>query len=104
MWLPNLEMCENDIKDVELTLEIGRLRMPAYLVYIFFMIRGNLGSLTSKKARTFLKESISLQVFLENHSFKLPSRTTIQDNVNSVSNTTRNLIFDCQLRKVRARS
>ena len=102
MSLPDLAMCENDIKDVELTLEIGRPRMPAYLVYIFLMIRGNLGSLTSKKARTFLKESISLHVFLENHGFTLPGRTTIQENVNCVSNATRNLIFDCQLRKVQA--
>ena len=102
MCLPDFETCKNEIKDVELTMKIGRPRMPAYFVYIFLMIRGNLGSLTSKKARTFLKESISLQIFLENHGFKLPGRTTIQDNVNCVSNATRSLIFDCQLRKVRA--
>ena len=101
MSLPKLRVNEDEIINVKPTMEIGRPRMPAYLVYIFLMIRGNLGSLTSKKARTFMKESISLHIFLENHGFTLPGRTTIQDNVNCVSNATRNLIFDCQLRKAR---
>ncbi len=98
--LLDVTVCDNDINEIDLRMETGRPRMSAYLVYIFLMIRGNLGSLTSRKARTFLKESISLHVFFENHGFSLPCRTTLQDNVNCVSNGTRNLILDCQIRKV----
>jgi hypothetical protein len=99
--LPDLELDRNDLKDENITIEIGCPRMSAYLVYTFLMIRGHIGSVTSKECVRFLRESMSLHVFLQNQNYKLPAPTTILENINCISNATRNLIFDCQLRKTR---
>jgi IS5 family transposase len=62
------------------------------------MIRGFLGgTLASKQARRFLYESMSLYGFLRSRGWKIPGITTILENVNAVSNATRDLIFDKQI-------
>ncbi len=71
--------------------------MPAYAVYVFVMIRGFLGSLTTKPARRFVRESMSLYGFLQSGGLRMPAVTTILENVNLVSHTTRELIFDKQI-------
>lgn len=83
-----------------LELETGRPRMSAYLVYVFLMIRGYKDSVTSKEAFTFMKESMSLHVFLHCRGYEMPGRTTILENTNAVSNSTRDLIHDSQIRKI----
>lgn len=85
----------------DLTLEIGRPRMPAYLVYVFLTVRGYCDSVTSKEAVTFMKESMSLHVFLQSRGYKMPGATTILENINAVSNATRDLIHDGQIQKIR---
>jgi len=84
----------------ELRLSTGRPRMPAYSVYIFLMIRGFLGSLTSKPARRFMLESMTLYNLLQSWGMKMPGATTILENVNAVSYATRELIFDKQVENV----
>lgn len=74
--------------------------MSAYLVYVFLMIRGFIGSLTSKQAKRFLRESMTLYVFLQKHKFNMPGITTILENVNLVSNATRDLIHDIQIKLI----
>ena len=54
--LPQLDITECDILAGELDLAVGRTRMSAYAVYLFLMLRGFLGSLTSKTARRVLRE------------------------------------------------
>lgn len=98
--LPGVDIGDSIIKAEDLLLGIGRPRMEAYWVYIFLMIRGYLGSLSSKEARLFLRESMSLYAFMEGRGNQLPGITTIVENVNSVSNFTRDLIFNKQIEAI----
>lgn len=98
--LPQLNVTECTILAEELELAVGRPRMSGYAVYLFLMLRGFLGSLTSKPARRFLRESMSLHAFLQCRELKMPGWTTILENVNAVSNSTRELILDKQIEYV----
>jgi hypothetical protein len=98
--LPAMDIQERDVLAQELRLAIGRPRMSAYAVYLFLMMRGFLGSLTDKPARRFLCESMSLYGFLQSRGLKRPGVTTILENVNLVSHTTRELIFDKQIARI----
>jgi len=93
---------EQDIHAAELTLGVGRPRMPSYVVYVFMMMRGFLGSLSTTPAYRFLCESISLYGFLQNRGLNMPGMTTIIENVNDVSHATRDLIFNKQLEVILA--
>jgi hypothetical protein len=95
--LPAMNIQERNVLAEELKLAVGRPRMPGYAVYVFLMMRGFLGSLTTKPARRFLHESMSLYGFLQNRGLSLPAVTTILENVNLVSPATRELIFDKQM-------
>ena len=95
--LPEMNIKERNVLAEELSLAVGRPRMPGYAVYVFLMIRGFLGSLTTTPARRFLRESMSLYGFLQGRGLNLPAVTTILENVNLVSHATRELIFDKQI-------
>jgi len=95
--LPEMNIVERHVLAEELSLAVGRPRMPGYAVYVFLMIRGFLGSLTTKPARRFLIESMSLYGFLQDRGLSMPAATTILENVNLVSQATRKLIFDKQM-------
>lgn len=95
--LPELEITEQNISADELELDVGRPRMSAATVYLFLMLRGFLGSLSSKPAKRFLQESMSLHDFLQCRELKMPGSTTILENVNAVSSSTRDLILDKQI-------
>ena len=95
--LPKMNIRERNVLAEELQLAVGRPRMPGSAVYVFLMIRGFLGSLTTKPARRFLRESMSLYGFLQDRGLSLPGATTILENVNLVSHATRELIFDKQI-------
>jgi len=95
--LPAMNIREQNVLAEELQLAVGRPRMPGHEVYVFLMIRGFLGSLTTKPARRFLRESMSLYGFLHGQGLSMPGVTTILENVNLVSHTTRELIFDKQI-------
>lgn len=95
---PGLDFVESKTIPAELSLQTGRPRMQPLLVFIFIMIRGFLGSVSDKQACRFITESMSLQAFL-NHlgTGKLPGRSTILDNINAVTQQTRDLILDKQI-------
>jgi len=95
--LPELDIPERDVAVDELTLGVGRPRMSAYAVFVFLMLRGFLGSVSSIPAQRLLLESISLDYFLRRQGLKLPGSTTILENVNAVSSATRELILDRQI-------
>lgn len=98
--LPKLDIVEHNILADQLSLAVGRPRMSGYAVFVFVMLRGFLGSLTSKTARRFLRESMSLCAFLQIRELKMPAWTTILENVNLVSQATRELIFNSQIEYV----
>ncbi len=95
--LPKLDIKERNLLAEELNLAVGRPRMPGYAVYVFLMVRGFLGSLTSQPARRFLRESMSLYGFLQNRGLSMPAVITILENVNLVSQGTSELIFRKQI-------
>lgn len=94
---PGLDIEETELRINELELAVGRPRMPAELVYTFLMIRGFLGSLSTKQSKMFLGESTSLRGFLQQRGLKMPGNSTIVDNVNAISHKTRDLIFEQQI-------
>ena len=99
------DLPELDIEDIErstddLTLAIGRPRMPGEAVYVFLMLRGFLGSLSTKQSRRFLRESMSLYGWLQSRGLKMPGVSTILDNLNVISHQTRELIFDRQIARI----
>ncbi|VAX32337.1 hypothetical protein MNBD_NITROSPINAE05-370 [hydrothermal vent metagenome] len=98
--LPQLDIAQRNVLAQELDLAVGRPRMSGYAVYLFLMLRGFLGSLTSKVTRRFLRESMSLHAFLQSRGLKMPAGTTLLENVNLVSLRTRELIFDKQIERV----
>jgi len=95
--LPGIQIEDYTVKDYELILETGRPRMPAYMVCVFLMMRGKDGSVTKKRDVTFQRESMSLYELLQERGYKLPAPTTILENINAVSDETRDMIFDKQL-------
>ena len=95
--LLEMNIKERNVLAEELKLAVGRPRMPAYAVYVFLMIRGFLGSLTTKPARRFLRESMSLYGYFQRLGLRIAAVTTIVENVNLLSHATRELIFDKQI-------
>ena len=90
-----------EIIPAELSLHAGRPGMQPILVFIFMMLRGFLGSVTDKQASRFISESMSLHALLNNLGIeKMPGGSTILDNVNAVTRSTRELILDKQIELV----
>ena len=98
--LPELEIEERDRSNDALSLEIGRPRMSAEAVYVFLMLRGFIGSLSTKQSRRFLRESMSLYGWLQSRGLTMPGVSTILDNLNVISQKTRELIFDRQIARL----
>ncbi len=83
----------------ELRLEEGRPRMSASMVLVFLMVRGYWGSVSGQKEQDWIHDSVTIRSLLSRYGMKMPGRRTILDNVNAVSNTTRDLLLDLQLKK-----
>ena len=86
----------------ELSLETGRPRMPAEVVYVFFVLQGYLGSVTDRSARDLLRESRTLHRYLHRWGLSLPGGTTILENVNAISLDTRDFVLNAQLEMILA--
>jgi len=97
---PELGIEDGELSCAELRLEVGRPRMPAEAVYVFLMMRGFLGSLSTKQSRRFLRESMSLYQWLQSRGLQMPGVSTILDNLNVISHKTRKLIFDRQIARI----
>ena len=94
---PELCIKDGELLIEKLTLGVGRPRMPSEAVYVFLMLRGFLGSLSTKQSRRFLRESMSLYGWLQSRGLKMPGVSTILDNLNVISHKTRELIFKHQI-------
>ena len=97
----DIGLCGESIKEESLKLEGGCPRMVSPLVFLFFMLRGCFGGIKSKGVQLLLDESQSIQLLLVSFDLKkLPGSSTICENINAVSNRTRQYIFDSQLRMI----
>src|SRR6266436_5656833 len=98
--LPKLQLQLRELKVDDIDLEIGRPRTEAYIVYLFLMLRGFNGGCKDQHARLLLEESITLQLWLGHLGLELPPASTLSENLNAVSNQTRSLIHQVQLRSI----
>src|ERR1700737_539053 len=98
--LPKLQLQLRELKVDNIELETGRPRTDAYIVYLFLMLRGFNGGCKDQHARLLLEESITLRLWLEHLGLELPPASTLSDNLNAVSNQTRSLIHQAQLRYI----
>jgi transposase, IS5 family len=98
--LPKLQLQLRELKVDDIELETGRPRTDAYVVYLFLMLRGFNGGCKDQHARLLLEESITLKLWLEHLGLQLPPASTLSDNLNAVSNRTRVLIHEVQLRLI----
>jgi len=98
--LPKLQLQLRELKIDDIELETGRPRTEAYIVYVFLMLRGWGGGCKDQHARLLLQESITLTLWLEHLGLELPPASTLSDNLNAVSNQTRSLIHQVQLRYI----
>jgi len=98
--LANLKMEWRPIEPPKLKLEVGRPRLEPYGVYLFLMLRGRLGGCKDQDARLLQEESQTLHWWLENLELSLPAASTLSENLNAVSNATRDFIHQAQLRSI----
>lgn len=100
---PNLANIRIELRQVDLAkmeLEIGRPRLDPYLVYVFSMLRGRFGGCKDQDARLLQQESMTLRWWLENLGLSLPPASTLSENLNAISNATRDFIHKAQLRYI----
>lgn len=97
--LPGMEEVEVALEADELSLgQGGRPRMAPRVVYVFSMLRGYLGSLTSQDARDFMEESTTLNNVLENWGVSsVPAESTLLENVNALSQDTLETMHEAML-------
>lgn len=88
------------IDEKDLTLEVGRPRMRSIVAYIFMMVRGYFSSVTDNESIERMTDSTTLNIALQSLNTKMPGFTTILENLNAISNATRNFIFDAQIEKI----
>ncbi len=98
--LNNLRVELRQVDPAKMELEIGRPRMEPYSVYLFLMLRGRNGGCKDQDARLLLEESTTLYWWLENLGLSLPPASTLSENLNAVSNATRDFIHKAQLRSI----
>jgi hypothetical protein len=98
--LPKLQIQLRQLKIDDIELETGRPRTEAYIVYLFLMLRGWCGGCKDQHARLLWEESMTLKLWLEDLGLELPPASTLSDNLNAVSNSTRSLIHQVQLRYI----
>jgi len=100
MMLPSIKF-ETEIPEAEkLSLSHGRPRMTAYVAFMFMMGRGYYGGIKSCTGIEFTAESMTLHIFLRNKGIPMPSANAVYDNINAISNATREVIFDAQIRMI----
>lgn len=98
--LPSMKIELRQVDPTTMQLEVGRPRMEPYSVYLFLMLRGRLGGCKDQEGRLLQEESMTLHWWLENMELSLPPASTLSDNLNAVSNATRDFIHKAQLRYI----
>lgn len=96
--LPGFDVTTRDGADRCDALLTGRPRMPAQLVLLFLVLRGYLGGFKNRKVASLMADSMTLRIYLQASGWTLPAESTLIDNVNAVSNQSREKILDMQIR------
>ncbi len=87
-----------EVGSKEVRLGVGRPRTPAFVVLVALLLRGFFGAgFKSRDPDMMLHESITLRVFLGNHGYVMPARSTLTELCNVVSNATRSAVLDAQV-------
>jgi hypothetical protein len=90
-----------DESEVTLTLGSGRPRMNERTVFLFLMIRGYMSSVTDKLACERIRDSITIHSCLFRYQLgSIPARSTIHENIQAVSMSTKERILALQHRMV----
>jgi hypothetical protein len=87
----------NNLQYIPDSLETGRSRITAEEILIFICIRAFLDSVTDKDTVDRMRESTSLYIYYSNKNKVMPKPSTINENVNCISNETLEFIQQCQL-------
>ncbi len=96
--IPGLESdSATGVRPSEASLGKGRPRMSPELVFLFINLRGYWGSVSDRDANERMRDSMTLHVLFSNIGVSIPGVTTILENINCVTTTTRNYIYRCQL-------
>lgn len=96
-----LDIQKHDLDEKEIDLESGRPRMAPIIAFIFFILRGYFNSVCSKAASEQIHDSITIKILLENWNTKMPGEITILENLNAISNETRDFILAAQIQDIR---
>lgn len=86
-----------EIKPEDRQLYEGRPRMPASVVFMFMMIRAYTGGAASREFQDLTRDSITVHMMLRDHNMKMPGTSTINENINAISNETRRMIHRKQI-------
>ena len=78
-------------------LKSGRPRIKSELVLFFLLIRGLWGTISDHNASERIKDSLSIHAVLALYGYEIPGINTIRENLNAISNSTRQLILKCQV-------
>ena len=100
--LSGIKIPEKEIEENDMQLEIGRSRMLAEVAFLFFIIRGYFGSVTSQTSVERMYDSMTLYTILQEWGVTMPGVTTILENINAISNETREYILDAQIEQILA--
>ena len=98
--LPGFSSPSATVDPRTLELRAGRPRTPAYVVLMFLLLRGYGGGFKRNEVTTLAQESITLRIFFCNMGCSMPGRSTLTELVNAVSNDTRALVLDAQVRQI----
>lgn len=97
--IPGLNISDtNEITPQHLELQTGRPRMNPQTLYLFIITRGYYGSVTDKDAVNNMTDSMTLKIILDGWNIKMPGSTTILENLNCISNETREFILAAQIK------
>lgn len=96
--LPGFET-EGYMVPEKLELCVGRPKeMNALMIYLFIVLRGYFTSLTSTKAIDRIRDSRTVNDYIKAYGLgEIPARSTVHENVNAVSEATRDYIHQRQL-------
>lgn len=93
-WLLSPEDTEGVL---ELKLQEGRRRMKPEIVFFFMTLRGLWGSVSDYSSSERIYDSRTIHMILSDLGHSQPGINTIRENLNAVSNKTRELILECQI-------
>lgn len=98
--LPGFDASRKKIVAEDLELLSGRERMKPQMVFLFMMLRGYFGSVTNQESLQRMYDSYTLHIILRGWDKKMPGVTTILENLNCISNDTRDYVLDCQIKYI----